>query len=110
VGEPVVVVGESLVDAVVKVLVVGEDDMATDIVELGGGLAWVNSRQEQLTKPSGVTSVEARPPGVSLESTIIHEGPSCQWLASRLPRCTAMANIQSGSDVWQLRDPWAQRR
>ena len=35
-GEPVVVVGESLVDAVVKVLVVGKDDMATDVVELGG--------------------------------------------------------------------------
>jgi hypothetical protein len=35
VGEPVVVVGKGLVDAVVEVLVVGEDDMATDIVELG---------------------------------------------------------------------------
>jgi hypothetical protein len=34
VGEPVVVVGECLVDAVVEVLVVGEDDMATDVVEL----------------------------------------------------------------------------
>jgi hypothetical protein len=33
-------------------------------------------RREVLTKPSGVTSVEARPPGVSLESTINHEGPS----------------------------------
>lgn len=31
----------------------------------------------QLTKPSGVTSVEARPPGTSLESTINHDGPSC---------------------------------
>ena len=35
VGEPVIVVGEGLVDAVVEVLVVGEDDMATDVVELG---------------------------------------------------------------------------
>jgi hypothetical protein len=35
VGEPVVVTGEGLVDAVVEVLVVGEDDMATDVVELG---------------------------------------------------------------------------
>jgi hypothetical protein len=35
VGEPVVVVGEGFVDAVVEVLVVGEDDMATDVVELG---------------------------------------------------------------------------
>jgi hypothetical protein len=34
VGVPVVVVGERLVDAVVEVLVVGEDDMATDVVEL----------------------------------------------------------------------------
>ena len=28
------------------------------------------------TKPSGVTSVDASPPGVSFESTIIQEGPS----------------------------------
>lgn len=35
---------------------------------------------EELTKPSGVTSVLARPPGVSLLSTIIHEGPS--WFKS----------------------------
>jgi hypothetical protein len=34
VGEPVVVVGQSLVDAVVEVLVVGEDDVAADVVEL----------------------------------------------------------------------------
>jgi hypothetical protein len=34
VGEPVVVVGQGLVDAVVEVLVVGEDDMAADVVEL----------------------------------------------------------------------------
>ena len=37
-----------------------------------------------LTKPSGVMSVEASPPGVSLESTIIHDGPFCvlieHWL------------------------------
>jgi hypothetical protein len=32
--EPVIVVGERLVNAVVEVLVVGEDDMATDVVEL----------------------------------------------------------------------------
>jgi hypothetical protein len=30
---------------------------------------------ETRTNPSGVTSVEARPPGVLLQSTIIHEGP-----------------------------------
>jgi hypothetical protein len=34
VGVPVFVFRERLVDAVVKVLVVGEDDMATDVVEL----------------------------------------------------------------------------
>jgi len=26
-----------------------------------------------------VTSVEARPPGVSFESRIIHDGPSLSW-------------------------------
>jgi hypothetical protein len=35
VGVPVVLLGQRLVDAVVEVLVVGEDDMATDVVELG---------------------------------------------------------------------------
>jgi len=34
VGIPVLGLGQRLVDTVVKVLVVGEDDMATDIVEL----------------------------------------------------------------------------
>lgn len=34
VGVPVVVLGESLVDAVVEVLVVGEDDVTTNIEEL----------------------------------------------------------------------------
>jgi len=32
--EPIVLLGERLVDNVVEVLVVGEDDMATDIVKL----------------------------------------------------------------------------
>jgi hypothetical protein len=32
-----------------------------------------------LTKPSGVTSVEARPPGVSLESMISHDGLFCRY-------------------------------
>lgn len=35
-GVPVGLVGKGLVDAVVKVLVVREDDMAADIVELDG--------------------------------------------------------------------------
>jgi hypothetical protein len=34
VSEPVIVVGEGLVDAVVEVLVVREDDMATNVVKL----------------------------------------------------------------------------
>jgi hypothetical protein len=34
VGVPVRLVGEGFIDAVVEVLVVGEDDMAADIVEL----------------------------------------------------------------------------
>jgi hypothetical protein len=34
VGVPVIVTGESLVDAVVEVLVVGEDNVAADIVKL----------------------------------------------------------------------------
>lgn len=38
-----------------------------------------------LTKPSGVVSVEARPPGIGLESTIIHEGPSWCLLAIAPP-------------------------
>jgi hypothetical protein len=82
---PVIVVGEGLVDAVVEVLVVGEDDMAADVVELWL-MRWraANWAREELTKPSGVTSVEAKPPGVSFESTISHEGPS--WAGQRLPR------------------------
>jgi len=34
VGVPVIVLGKSLVDAVVEVLVVGEDNMTADVVEL----------------------------------------------------------------------------
>lgn len=33
-GVPVLVLGERLVDAVIEVLVVGEDNVATDIVQL----------------------------------------------------------------------------
>lgn len=78
VGVPIVLPGEGLVDAVVKVLVVREDDMAPDVVELAGSGQRRGAGGEgegRLTKPSGVTSVEARPPGVSLESMIIHDGP-----------------------------------
>ena len=38
---PVVLLGEGLVDAVIEVLVVGEDNVAADIVKLVGGvLEW----------------------------------------------------------------------
>jgi hypothetical protein len=81
VGEPILIPGESLVDAVIEVLVVGEDNVATDIVQL-----WTESvfdltigDQSRRTKPSGVTSVEARPPGVSLESMMSHEALSCSF-------------------------------
>lgn len=76
-GVPVGLVREGFIDAVVKVFVVGEDDMAADVVELGVRLVLSSQDDPRLTKPSGVASVEARPPGVSLESMIIHEGPSC---------------------------------
>lgn len=85
--KPVVFVGERLVQAVIKVLVVGEDDMTTNIVELLFSFIGFGQRERlsrrlkanrsggSLTKPSGVTSVEASPPGFSFASSISHEGP-----------------------------------
>lgn len=89
---PVILLGESFIDAVVEVLVVGEDDVAADIVKLRRRTVPGSSQLSALvlwdvvvvlprigaglTKPSGVTSVEARPPALVLESTISHEGPS----------------------------------
>jgi hypothetical protein len=82
VGVPVGLFGESLVDAVVEVLVVREDNVAADIVELSMAVSAAQLRLEVcvklLTKPSGVTSVEARPPGISLESTI-NQDWSLSW-------------------------------
>lgn len=40
-GVPVILLGESLVDNIVEVLVMGEDDVATDIVELLSGAQWL---------------------------------------------------------------------
>lgn len=77
-GVPVVLVGQCFVNAVVEIFVVGENDVAADIVELGKSARSLQLKTGRLTNPSGVTSVEARPPGVSLESIIIHEGPSCE--------------------------------
>ena len=79
--EPVILLGESLVDAVVEVLVVGEDNVATDIVELSRRSAMIEESGAgegvwQLTKPSSVVSVPARPPAFSAESMMSHEGPS----------------------------------
>jgi len=52
--------------------------------------AAANSRRRRakgrLTKPSGVTSVLARPPALSAESTINHDGPSCRAIVSDGPR------------------------
>jgi hypothetical protein len=78
VGVPVCLFGKGFIDTVVEVLVVGEDDMAANVVKLPVRLESGDSERMQLslTKPSGVTSVEARPPGVSLLSTINHDGPS----------------------------------
>jgi hypothetical protein len=82
VGVPVGLFGESLVDAVVEVLVVREDNVAADIVELSMAVSAAQLRLgdcvKLLTKPSGVTSVEARPPGISLESTI-NQDWSLSW-------------------------------
>ena len=77
---PIVFLGQCLLYAIVEVFVVGEDDMTADIIELWH-ISWDFARAQlgryKLTKPSGVISVDARPPGVSLESTIIQDGPSC---------------------------------
>lgn len=50
------------------------------------------------TKPSGVTSVEARPPGTSLLSTIIHEGPFCRSQSTFLCH---LPNLQETYDLIQ---------
>ena len=77
---PVILLGQCLVNAVVEVFVVGENDVSANIVELITGQRVV-ARSTWCymghTKPSGVTSVDAKPPGVSLESMIIHDGPPC---------------------------------
>lgn len=87
--EPVILLGQSLVETVVEVLVVGEDNVATNVVQLKyfarqlvAFCAIADLQQGllrdcdwKLTKPSGVTSVAARPPAFSLESTINQEGP-----------------------------------
>lgn len=48
-----------------------------------------------LTKPSGVTSVDASPPGVWFESTISHDGLSCRW-HQQLIFTSDLTDAQSG--------------
>lgn len=78
---PVILFWQGLVNAVVEIFVMREDDVPANIVELSRCQCdvrveirahWVG----EITNPSGVISVEAKPPGVSLESMIIHDGPS----------------------------------
>jgi hypothetical protein len=47
VGEPVLGLGKGLIDTVVEVLVVGEDNVATDIVELEGSRQCWDCRQAE---------------------------------------------------------------
>lgn len=75
---PIVFSRQGFVDAVVEVFVVRKDDMTANIIQLcdkSAGSQVQNSAAAALTKPSFVTSVDARPPGVSLESMINHDGP-----------------------------------
>ena len=50
--------------------------MTADVVELETVSSRATKAGWARTNPSGVTSVEANPPGVSFESMIIHVGPS----------------------------------
>lgn len=75
---PVVGLGQGFVEAVVEVAIVGEDDMSSNVEQLEILIHVKKEEQreaEELTKPSGVTSVDARPPGVVLESTMSHDAP-----------------------------------
>ena len=75
---PVIFGRQSLVNAVVEIFVVGENNVAANIVELiANQLGAREGGRESRTKPSGVISVDANPPGVSFESIIIHDGPFC---------------------------------
>lgn len=57
-----------------------------------------------LTKPSGVTSVEARPPAFSLESKINHDGPF--YKTGLVDLCITAGTLgcacsQGDADAWQ---------
>jgi len=53
-----------------------------------------------LTKPSGVTSVEARPPAFSLESMIIHEGPFYRELVIQMQNSEPNSKITHKLTMW----------
>lgn len=96
---PVIFFGQCLGNAVVEILVVREDDMPANIVELGACQSKFLRSSEtrlatRLTKPSGVISVEASPPGVSLESMIIHDGPSCALSELCPSHCVSVGSHQ----------------
>jgi hypothetical protein len=71
--------------------------MAADIVELAYAdevsKCQLRNKQGWLTKPSGVMSVEAKPPGTSLLSTINHDGPFCGEVVNR-------QNVLSWDSMW----------
>jgi len=66
--------------------------------------------QQQHTKPSGVVSVEASPPGLSLESMIIHDGPSCALRERRRYLVDEIGTVLADEDVWLLPDQWDPRQ
>lgn len=80
---PVILIWESLVNAIVEVLVMREDNVSTNIVQLEK-VSYVRDKGSwkagKHTKPSGVTSVEASPPGIGFESMINHDAES--WKVS----------------------------
>jgi hypothetical protein len=47
-SEPVIVLGKSFINAIIKVFVVREDNVASDIVQLGGRSVLINSVRRTL--------------------------------------------------------------
>lgn len=92
--------------------------MPADIIELGAcqsrvsGTAGLYELVNRLTKPSGVMSVEASPPGVSLESMIIHDGPSCALCEHCHCACVLVIDevVRVDVDAFQLLDQLGQHR
>lgn len=74
---PVVCLREGLVNAVIEVLVVGEDNVSAkrEIRPQSSHKGLETYPPTSYRKPSGVVSVPARPPALSSQSTINHDGP-----------------------------------